>query len=78
MSARPPSECHVSIRGTMVSTHPLWPSALPVSVVQAWGMPGANGVVLCDGAVIHVRFDRDDQRVWAWAKRGDESECAIL
>ena len=75
---RPPSDCHVHVRGTMVSTQRLWPSSLPVSVVQSWGMPNAQGVILCEGMIITLTFNKDDQTVRAWAKPSDESECVLL
>ena len=59
---------HVAVRGTMVSTCRLRPSALHVRCLESWGMPNVHGRVQCDGNVLNITFDRrNDNLIHVWA-----------
>ena len=65
---RPEAEDHVDVRGTMVSTFASYPSKLPVSCVQTWGMPNRHGIVHVDGVALNIRYDtRDTNLIHVWA-----------
>ena len=73
---------HVTIRGTSVSTSFAFPSLLHVSVVHKFGLPNRNGIISCDGYLLHLRFDhKDDRLVYVWAQShedANESYCVVL
>ena len=52
-----PARDHVRVRGTMVSTHPLYASLLSVRCLETWGLPNRFGTLLCDGYILRVWFD---------------------
>jgi hypothetical protein len=67
---------HVTIRGTQVSTSMVAPSLLHVSVVQAFGMPGRHGHVVCDNYTIYVRYDtKNVDHVHVWAYKNDPTSA---
>lgn len=59
---------HVTVRGTMVSTCRLRPSALHVRCLENWGMPNVHGRAQCDGKILTISFDRrNDNLIYVWA-----------
>ena len=76
-------ECvdYVWVRGTCISTSMIAPSTLHVTVVHQFGLPNRHGVITCDGYLLHLRFDRrDDRIVYVWAHQVAQDEpayCAI-
>ena len=78
-------ECvdHVWVRGTCISTSMLAPSTLHVTVVHQFGLPNRHGIISCDGHLLHLRFDRkDDRLVHVWAHPIEEANqgyhyCAV-
>ena len=67
--AADPSDHHVHVRGTMISIRRMQPSCLPVRCVEQWGMPNQYGTLVCDGVLVHVRYDRtNDDVIHAWAE----------
>ena len=64
---------HVRVRGTHISTSPLAPSKMHVSVVQTLGLPGPTGTLHCDGHILTVKYDTTNSAiVHVWAKATDE------
>ena len=76
-------ECvdHVWVRGTCISTSMIAPSTLHVTVVHQFGLPNRHGIISCDGHLLHLRFDRkDDRLVHVWAhpiEEANQSYCAV-
>lgn len=86
MSIREPpeSEQHIAINNgsTMVSTSQFKPSRLPVSILQATGLPNGRDTVVIGDKILHVKFPKgDDQYVLVWAEKmttSTESSCVLL
>ena len=84
MSVRTLSECaeYVTIKGTSVSLSFAAPSVMHVTVVHKFGLPNRNGIIHCEGYLLHLRFDRkNDSLVYVWASPADEGEawgCLIM
>ena len=77
-------ECaeHVTIRGTSVSLSFAAPSVLHVTVVHKFGLPNRNGIIICDGYLLHLRFDRlNATLVYVWAAPTEQEQpwsCLIM
>ena len=56
----------------MVSTSPFCPSTLHVRCLENWGLPNRHGKTICDGYVLHIQFNRNnDTLMHVYATRAE-------